>query len=499
MLAHSKPKAFVGQNAHALVSSDSTKPKSKPRYIPTPITTPVSTTTEHNDFLSLFDKQPRALQMQSANPLDMAFAVVENSPPSSKTHVATFSARRDGRSSGSRLAQPEFHGSKPLAGFSAQQAVDSDPKSSNPTDDSSMTELVSRLQKSVVIKHMAVEAPNMISVPKGYQTTEGTKPVDYFKSRGNVKLHVKRKRDEGSLSKPIGRQSENQMYGFNPQEVNIRGAVSLENCQPSCLANDIHPLLARARFDDTPDAIYDQLMPALRLASMFLTQPACMQFWVTLALAERRDDPQTSQKYGRRCQRIDGHVQMTEENTMGVVKQLEDIAKLNLIHFTFRHRDKMPVRDVWACAAPIRSYRGDGGRDLTRSIIRLHADYYIVAEKLSKLKYPEQSQQLRFSFLFAVLILHELVSSFPRRHRRLAVGLDFPRLLPTRPKLLQYFTDISQAHSIEGAFIKLRHYQWLEFQNSKQYFEPFFFDWERPPECGRTMVSTFHVLFRRPS
>lgn len=336
---------------------------------------------------------------------------------------------------------------------SALHDVDAEPLNLN-SDDGNIARLASRMQDSVVIRDRAVQTPRMVDVPKGYAVTYDTKPTDHFRDQREVKVHVKRKRDESIQTKPLREIETKELYGFLAHEVNAAGAVSLPNCQPSDLTNEIHPLLDRARFDDTPDAIYDQLVPGLRLASMFLTQPVCMQFWASLALAERKDDQEMSLKYGKRCQRIDKHVELTDENIATITKRLKDMGNANLIHFAFRHKTAMPHAEIWGCSWPIRDYRGAVGRDLTRSLIRLHADYYIVAEKLSQLKYPEQSQSLRFSFIFAVIVLHEL------------------------------------AHSIEGAYIKRRHDQWQDLQRTRQYLEPFFMDWQRPPECGRTLEHT---------
>ena len=283
-------------------------------------------------------------------------------------------------------------------------------RTSNPIpDDTTIDNLVSRMQDNVIIRDVAVQAPNMIDVPRGYAVTNDTKPADHYRDRREIKTHIKRKRDEGLIRKPVGQPELNEQYGFRANEINSAGAVSLENCQPSDLSNEVHPLLARDRFDDTPDAVYDQLVPGLRLASMFLTQPVCMQFWVTLAFANRRDDLDMSLKYGKRCQRIDRHVKMTKENIAKATNQLKTMGNANLIHFAFRHKTEMPQTDIWGCSWPIREYHGARQQCLTSSLIRLHADYYIVAEKLSQLKYPEQSQVLRFSFIFAAIVLHELV------------------------------------------------------------------------------------------
>lgn len=299
----------------------------------------------------------------------------------------------------------------PGFGHSAmEQNVDSEPSRLLPGNDATLVNLSSRMQESLIIRDVAVQAPQMVTVPKGYAVTYDTKPDEHYRDRREVKIHTKRKRDEGALTKPLRGSEPPESYGFQASEVISADAVSLPNCQPSTLSNPVHPLLARARFDDTPDTIYDQLVPALRLASSCLTQPACMQFWATLALGERKEDQEMSSRYGRPCQRIDEHVELTNEKLAVVSRRLRELGDANLIHFTFRNRTAMPQSDIWGCSWPIRDYHGASSRSLTRSHIRLHADYYIVAEKLSQLKYPEQSQVLRFSFMFAVVILHELVS-----------------------------------------------------------------------------------------
>ncbi|KAG8525561.1 uncharacterized protein KY384_009205 [Bacidia gigantensis] len=312
------------------------------------------------------------------------------------------------------------------------------------------------LYKHAVIKDLAVPEARNISIPKGYAMDGEIKPADIYNMRQGIKSDLKRKRQEGvrvksSESKHPG--------GFRPHEVNNCGAVSLKGCKASSLDIDIHPLLARARFDDTPDAVYDQLAPALRLATMFLTQPSCMQFWITVALGERVDDDEMTSKFAKNCQRIRNHVELTEENAARIIKHLKDVGESDIIHFAFKHKLRTGTADVWANSGPICDYlgvkRAPGLKGtLTRSIIQLHADYYVVAKKLSQLKYPEVSQQLRFCFLFANLMMHEL------------------------------------AHSIEGAYIRMRHEQWAEFQRSRTYTEPFWLDWQRPPECGKAWEHT---------
>ena len=281
--------------------------------------------------------------------------------------------------------------------------------------------LIKRISESAVIKDVATKYPQSVIVPRGYLVETEIKPSKFFETRNDVRDHVKKRKREGVLPKQSRQQWRKERHGFRPQEVNWNGAVHLEGCKPSNLSNDIHPIFDRSNFDDTPDAIYDQLIPGLQLATMFLTQRICMQFWVTLAMGDRRDDPETTYRNGKRSQRIDNHVELTQEKARVVIEHINAIGRSNLVHFRFKHKlsafSNEEEPGAWGTSVPICDYKGiekdyHGLKDdLVRSIIRINADYYVIAKKLSQLKYQEVSQKLRFNFLFAVLMIHELVNS----------------------------------------------------------------------------------------
>lgn len=321
--------------------------------------------------------------------------------------------RATGESSqeGQRQAIYETGGGIPQSSFAARL-------------DPEVEALIARINASVVIKDIAPKNPQFVLVPKGYLVENEIKPSKFYETRSNVKEHVKKRKREGILprqSKKEWRQSER--HGFRAQEINFSGAVYLERCKPSNLTIPIHPIFDRSNFDDTPDAIYDQLLPGLKLATMFLTQKICMQFWVTLAMGDRRNDPEMTTRNGKLSQRIDDHVELTDERARIVIEHINAIGKSNLIHFRFQNKLQALVSSeapsAWGTSVPICDYKGierdhHGLKDdLVRSIIRIHADYYVIAKKLSQLKYQEESQKLRFNFLFAVLMIHELVSLFP--------------------------------------------------------------------------------------
>ena len=279
--------------------------------------------------------------------------------------------------------------------------------------------LIARINKSVVIKDLAPNNPQFVLVPRGYLVENEIKPSKFYETRGEVRDHVRKRKREGVLPRQSKKEWRSERHGFRAQEVNWTGAVHLEGCKPSNLTNDIHPIFDRSNFDDTPDSIYDQLIPGLQLATLFLTQKICMQFWVTLAMGVRRNDPEMTSRNGKLSQRIDEYVELTDERARTIIEHINAVGKSRLIHFRFKNKlEALTSQDsgsAWATSDPICEYKGiekdyhglEG--DLVRSIIRIHADYYVIAKKLSQLKYHEESQKLRFNFLFAVLMIHELV------------------------------------------------------------------------------------------
>lgn len=323
--------------------------------------------------------------------------------------------------------------------------------------------LIQRIEENVVVRDTPIKRPQWVQVPKGYLMDLETQPSKFYKERGEVRTEVKKRKREGGLTKSLARgwRDGNGVQGFRPEEVNWNGAVSMEDCPPSNLSNDIHPIFDRSCFDDTPDAIYDQLIPGLRLATMFLTQPICMQFWVTLAMGDRSNDSEMSAANGKLSQRIRSHVKLTEERARTVLQHIESVGRSKLVHFRF-NRQLTTVEDhgeAYGISLPICDYQGIDteyhkiDRSHVRSLIRIHSDYYVAAKKLSQLKFQEESQKLRFSFGFAVLIVHEL------------------------------------AHSIEGIHFRNRAHQWIDWHSSKWYKEPYWLDW-KVSECGRAWEET---------
>ena len=273
-----------------------------------------------------------------------------------------------------------------------------------------MDSLTQRLE-GVQIMDLAPRESRSMRVPAGYRLALQIGPAGFYKLRDEFKKHNKRKREQGLISKSSLAKV---FYGFRPEEVLWNGA-SLKDCKPSDLSNDVHPLLHHSRFDDCPDTIYDELLPGLRLATMFLTQPICSQFWLTLANGERKTDLSQTWVNGVKCQRIEKNVPMTKENTASVIEYIKQLDRANMIHWSFQHdlvvHDKTAYGATkWVCDNHDELPRGPNNK-LVPQHIRIHADMYTVATKFSKLEYADTAQKLRFSFFVAVLICHELVRS----------------------------------------------------------------------------------------
>lgn len=286
------------------------------------------------------------------------------------------------------------------------------PKAPSPApSDQVMDSLTQFLDTTLKIQEIATKTSRLVAVPQGFRLTLAAGPSEFYKVKEELKRNLKRKRDAGIVSKAS---KQYPRHGYRPEEVLWNGALDLKNCRPSNLTTEIHPLLQHSRFDDTPDAIYNELETGLRLATMFLTQPICCQFWVTLACGERKTEEEYTMCHGTKCERIEKNVPMTKENTAQVIEYIKQLDNASMIHWNFKHNlminnETMYGVTQWVCDNQYELTKGPINT-VVRHHIRLHADFYTVAAKLSKLEHPDTAQKLRFSFFLATVICHELVS-----------------------------------------------------------------------------------------
>lgn len=268
--------------------------------------------------------------------------------------------------------------------------------------------LINQLVRAKIQTAAPITSRN-VEVPRGFPLGMAFNVADFYNLRADFRKLDKRKRDLGVLP----RSSRRQKHGFRPEELLWYGAIDLKDCKESNLTNEIHPLLGRDCFDDTPDHVYDQLIPGLRLATFFLSHPACMQFWITLAKGERRVDEEMSRRCGKTRHRISRNAPMTEEMTTEVIEYMRNLGRAKATHFTFTPGLAFEGDAAFGTARTVCDFQSEDSEGhqhghLQYSNVRLHSDFYIIAKKLSTMVYPDPAQKLRFNFIFASLVVHEM-------------------------------------------------------------------------------------------
>lgn len=284
-------------------------------------------------------------------------------------------------------------------------------------NDPEMASLADRVGKAMAFG--AAPTTN-VKLPRGYIFDFEVTGPEFWRAHDNGPRGTKRKHEDGETT---------QRHGFLAEDVIRLGAIQMPSARLPSLTNDIHPLFQRDAFDGCEDDVYDQFIPALRLASMFLTQPTCSQFWVTLALGQRSVDHIMTARIGRLQHRITKDLKTSVENATKVMEYIKGIAREYRVHFSFVQR-MMADGVKWAgITQKVENFCCDAGwspnqrndpihSDLLRIHTRLSSDWYVAAKKLSRLRFPDTAQLLRFNFGFAVLITHEICHAIELAHIR---------------------------------------------------------------------------------
>ena len=275
--------------------------------------------------------------------------------------------------------------------------------------DIEMASLAEQMDRAVGLS--AALAPS-VKVRKGYIFDLEVSGPEFWKHHDNVWSNRKRKLDE----------RREQRHGFFAADIIKYGAVDMLNPRQPNLVNDIHPLYQRDAFNGCEDEVYEQFVPALRLASMWMTQPICFQFWVTLARGHRQVDETMSSRFGRLQHRIRHDVPLTRKDAVEVMNYIKEISKDYRMSFTFQDNFKRHGATYFGGTNKICDVGwSDSERppdQLLRIFTKLSSDYYVAAKKLSQLKYPDLAQVLRFQFGLAVLLVHETCHAIELAHIR---------------------------------------------------------------------------------
>lgn len=251
--------------------------------------------------------------------------------------------------------------------------------------------------------------PSTIEVPKDFGLQLSIS-INHHLAHVEEQKHVEKCRRLLGLKKdPATRKIK---LGFDPADMIKKQAVTFPKESPihvSTLDNEIHPIFRLANFHGCPNAIYEVLKPALRLATLLLFSRATSHFWHTLVFGNRTPCPQTSEQYGQPCSRIRGEVSWSEEQAAAFRSFIDE--QVDTVYFYF-HRDPLPPDRAYASMGLVSDYKSGLMRKLTRkcatSRICLHADFFTTAKKLSQLQWPDSAMVLRFNLFLAVCLAHEM-------------------------------------------------------------------------------------------
>lgn len=262
--------------------------------------------------------------------------------------------------------------------------------------------------------------------PRGYKLVGAYDPKNQFEDLA----------DAAKLAAGLSRKRRH--FGFSREEVVMYGGLSCTPCRPSNLSDPfITTIFRQENFFNTPQDVYDELMPALKLAEKFIIDRTQIQYWSTLAFGKRVIDKQlTAQK--RVChERIVTTVDVTDavyDQTMNLLNRLG-----KLVEFRFPRNDaefetdgcfgytlkagrywnlapqhhEYLSKSLWPAGIPFAMAR-PYGPDLWEDgqIINLHPDLFVTAKRFIATRNVDPAHRLRFHFWFAVNLCHELAHVF---------------------------------------------------------------------------------------
>ncbi|KAF2266820.1 hypothetical protein CC78DRAFT_108679 [Lojkania enalia] len=276
--------------------------------------------------------------------------------------------------------------------------------------DECIDKLIHDLPDVLSYESSATFTPSSIEVPRDFGLQLSISINHHLAQVADRKILEKYRRLLGHRKDTTKRKSVK--LGFDPIDLIKKQAVTFSNntlTRSSTLDNDIHPIFRAENFHGCPDAVYEVLKPALRLATLFLFSRATSTFWHTLVFGDRKFCQKTSDEYGQRCYRIQKDVLWLEDHAQAFKAFLDDQA--DTVHFLF-HRDPLPPDPAYASMGLVADYKNGLMRKLNQkchtSRITLNSDFYTTAKKLSILQYPEPAMVLRFNLFLSVCLAHEM-------------------------------------------------------------------------------------------
>lgn len=174
-------------------------------------------------------------------------------------------------------------------------------------------------------------------------------------------------------------------------------------------------LFRKENWEENCRDVYETLEPGLRLASMWLVHKAFSAFWNTTCFGtrERETDSDGNPKLEEswKCVHIPQRVKCRRIDSMTFTRLLEKMD--SYVRFLFHHEVAETDGDIQATGLNIRPGRGH-----KRSLIVLCTDLYRTAQKIQRLTYRNSDEVLRFNFMLAVVLTHEMAHQIERIYLR---------------------------------------------------------------------------------
>lgn len=219
--------------------------------------------------------------------------------------------------------------------------------------------------------------------------------------------------------------------GFDAQELLLNGALNCSPCRPSNLVYAPRLNLFREEnFLDTPQNVLDVLKPALALAELILLK-GNPRFWVDVGCGTRMPDAARSKQTSTHVERLVPVAEITEAVQVAALSRLQEFGRLTTFRFEpLKNQYGRAVHPTFVpCSAPAYGHRTHGqirpsDQPLPRhqavsanpweqqGVIIVDSNFYTAAKTFSKQRFPDVAAQLRFTFFFAVNLLHEIAHSF---------------------------------------------------------------------------------------
>lgn len=243
--------------------------------------------------------------------------------------------------------------------------------------------------------------------------------------------------------------------GFRGEDLLLHDAIHLpyvenfEHIRWPSLVNPIHKLFRHENFHGLPEDVYATLKPALRLARKLLTHRPLAVYWHTLCFGERELDFETSLKRQDVAWRIVNEVPITADNEAKLTAYLEylaDFVNIGWHNPVDANSNPLGAYAVCGCVtegafAPRGSaYHTVTGQIPRRNAIRMHMDFHRLLLRYTTLRNPDPDALMRFNFLFAVTLLHELAHMVEFQFKSNSDRLLDPTLTQ---KSEVYFTDMA--------------------------------------------------------